>query len=478
MFRLGLLTALLVVATLLPPVAHASTPLTWGPCPTEARAPDAECAEVSVPLDHNAPERSSITISVSRIRATGERRGVLFGNPGGPGTDALGMFSAERGVAFPPALREHFDLVAMQPRGLRWSTPLECDTTAGAFAVGALLRQACDPAYADTITTENTARDLEVVRQALSEDTVHLYGLSYGAALMADYATLFPHHVDKMVLDSGVAPDSRWLNLYTDRVPARMQRLHDLFAWIAQRNDIYGLGATPRAVYQRWSDRIKQESGAPAPVPPPPARPGDTPPQLSPWRDEYLAIDDALTEPIWRTTQYAYPGARPSRLYDFTVFVGLYRSASWPEIADAIRHGTPDTRTDPVPLSMQYVITAITCNENANPPAAHTIPNTAWNYLTGGNRIVAEADVFGSGLLCAGWAPVTQPVPWSGEKLRHPPLVLHQTGDAAAPYAGGQALAATFGARMITVDGGDHGVAIHDLPETDQAITNYLLGGE
>ncbi|MCW4354198.1 hypothetical protein ONR57_12900 [Hoyosella sp. YIM 151337] len=111
---------------------------------------------------------------------------------------------------------------------------------------------------------------------------------------------------------------------------------------------------------------------------PPPAQPGDTSPELTPWTNRFLARDDALTEPVWRTSQYTHRGARPSRLYDFTVFVGLYRSASWPGIADAICHGMPDEATEPVPLSMQYVITAITCNENANPPAIHNIPHTPW----------------------------------------------------------------------------------------------------
>ncbi|MCW4354199.1 alpha/beta hydrolase [Hoyosella sp. YIM 151337] len=48
----------------------------------------------------------------------------------------------------------------------------------------------------------------------------------------------------------------------------------------------------------------------------------------------------------------------------------------------------------------------------------------------------------------------------------------------AHPYARGQALAATFEAQLITVDGGDHGVAIHDLPETEHAIMRYLLHGD
>src|SRR5690606_21374310 len=61
------------------------------PDPAEARH-DVQCADVRVPVDHADPDGRTFTVAVTRIPATGERTGVLFGNPGGPGIDARGMW--------------------------------------------------------------------------------------------------------------------------------------------------------------------------------------------------------------------------------------------------------------------------------------------------------------------------------------------------------------------------------------------------
>ena len=73
------------------------------------------------------------------------------------------------------------------------------------------------PTYAarivETITTEKTARDLEEARKGLGEDNLNPYGTSYRSLLRAAYATLFPQHTNKMVLDSSMSPnDARCTN--------------------------------------------------------------------------------------------------------------------------------------------------------------------------------------------------------------------------------------------------------------------------
>ena len=195
--------------------------LDWGACPTAAMtAPGTVCADIDVPRDYSDPEGATISLTVSRVPATGERRGVIAGNPGGPGGDALGMFSDEA-VRMPTAVREHFDLIAVEPRGLAWGTPLNCNVAdipmTGLLSgqVGAMYAscEANEPGYAATITTENTARDLNHVRDVLGQDVMHLYGLSYGTDLMSTYATLFPDKTGRMVLDSSVDPADRYFRL-------------------------------------------------------------------------------------------------------------------------------------------------------------------------------------------------------------------------------------------------------------------------
>ena len=45
------------------------------------------------------------------------------------------------------------------------------------------------PGYVDQVNTENTARDLNVARQALGLDKLNLYGVSYGGLLALSLAS-------------------------------------------------------------------------------------------------------------------------------------------------------------------------------------------------------------------------------------------------------------------------------------------------
>lgn len=77
-------------------------------------------------------------------------------------------------------------------------------------------------------------------------------------------------------MDPGLA----WNGIMGSQQAGYENSLHDFMAWTAERNDIYGLGDTPLAVYQAWSRKIVAESGTNPTVVPPPARVGDLPPGL------------------------------------------------------------------------------------------------------------------------------------------------------------------------------------------------------
>lgn len=70
-------------------------------------AAGAECGPVTVPLDYADPGGRTIEIAVSRVRATGtgDRRGLLLANPGGPGGAGLDypLFCARRWATSPTA---------------------------------------------------------------------------------------------------------------------------------------------------------------------------------------------------------------------------------------------------------------------------------------------------------------------------------------------------------------------------------------
>ncbi|MEW2386494.1 alpha/beta hydrolase [Micromonospora sp. NPDC047707] len=51
------------------------------------------------------------------------------------------------------------------------------------------------------VTTANTARDLDAIRAALGEEKASFLGTSYGSALGAAYASMFPDRTDRIVID-------------------------------------------------------------------------------------------------------------------------------------------------------------------------------------------------------------------------------------------------------------------------------------
>ncbi|WP_280492660.1 alpha/beta fold hydrolase [Nocardia asiatica] len=487
-------------------VADAAPRVTFGQCPEGAVPADrgVRCAVISVPMNYADPDGPKIELTVSRIAATGEREGVLFANPGGPGADALD-FWARRVEVFPAALAERYDRVAVQPRGLRWATPLACASTKNEEGQQVSLgggnrdeiKKGCDaaqPGYLDAITTENTARDLDAVRAALGLERIGYLGTSYGTYLGAVYAALFGDRVDRMILDSNVNPDWVWTEEFAQQQVAGKQRLDDLFAWIAEHDDEYHLGDTALQVYRNWVRLAAAQGGGwYANLTPPPASVGDLPgalpePLAEIARDGYTGSVEQLgkLQNLLRTLVSGGVSAQVPLLGATTV--ATYTRSFWPTFARAMADAAADppnvqrlraiegaTSTDP---TGRWVFSAITCNENAVPGKPELLGAAVGTIASGGNAMDARADLVRSGMACGSWKPVTKPVPITGAGLRTPPLVLQSRHDALTKYEGGPAMAAALGGALVVVDGGDHGTFGRGNPAVDETVLTYLRTGK
>lgn len=220
--------------------AEVKTPvLAWGNCPPAAPGAAStsafQCAVAVVPIDYEHPGDGSFHLAVIRHPAEkpAQRIGTLFWNPGGPGDSGTEYLPAGIG-RFPAALRERFDIVSWDPRGMGGHTTpaVQCFDSAAEEArflaarasdgipdspsaiareLGqrAELNAACiahaGPLLAHLSTADN-ARDLDLLRRAVGEDRISYYGTSYGTFLGATYINMFPDHVRATVLDGGVAP--------------------------------------------------------------------------------------------------------------------------------------------------------------------------------------------------------------------------------------------------------------------------------
>ncbi|MFE9340453.1 alpha/beta hydrolase [Streptomyces sp. NPDC007063] len=262
----------------------AAAGIRWGHCPAAEHLPKSvECGTVRVPVDYTRPDGTHLSLTVSRARATGEpgrRLGPLVYNPGGPGGSGMSFPLYPHLGGLWKRLNARYDFIGYAPRGVGRSDPLSCqdpeeflrgpnrspahpswafkqtmNERAASYAAG------CAEAQPDRLrhyTTPNNARDLDVVRAALGRRRLSYLGVSYGTYIGSAYATLFPSHVGRLVLDSVVDPsrDSVWYQANLDQNRAFQRRWEDWKTWVARHEDTYRLGSTARQV-QKSFDAVR-----------------------------------------------------------------------------------------------------------------------------------------------------------------------------------------------------------------------------
>ena len=466
-----------------------------------------ECGTVEVPVDYNAPEGAKTQVALTRIKASsGQARSAVFGNPGGPGNYALNFWDPGQGGYAPTGLYENHDLVAVQPRGLYGSNPMVCDVTlVGPGAINPL-HDACfatDPEYMASFTTENAARDMDAVREALELAEIDYVGVSYGTAIGTDYATLFPERTGRMVLDSNTHPDWRWSKQAEQGALAQEKRVNDIFAWIAERDDYYGLGDTPLKVFHSWKWVTDQEVGGPANLTPPPAEERDLPVELRGTPLQQPALDvvngtaptRARLEGLGRAVALqGLTNNATTGLFNATVGA-TYSEQAWPMLAHMLKYyndggniarvdyptaarmiaaqetRSPIYRTD---IEMNAIIT---CNETADPSSQLGVIAAKADKYTGGNRLTSRAAAEAAGDDCVGWAPVARTISPNGDALDEKPLVLHSERDAVTPIAGAFRVAEALGGTLVTVGGGDHGTFRNGNDAVDALVMKFLETG-
>jgi len=212
--------ALLCCASAWPPAASAEngTTIAMEPCrlaaPGGRRVVRGECGSLSVPLDYEQPNGTSITLSVARLDALRRkpRDVAITVIAGGPGQSSLEFYAA-----YYPAfqrMREEFDIILVDQRGTGDSHRLSCqmpEQSLGAlWSIDETTRLArdclqdldADPRF---FTTSVAVRDLDRVREALGYEQLSVYGISYGTRVAQHYLRRFPERTHSVILD-GVVP--------------------------------------------------------------------------------------------------------------------------------------------------------------------------------------------------------------------------------------------------------------------------------
>jgi pimeloyl-ACP methyl ester carboxylesterase len=453
--------------------------LTWHSCGVSGF----ECATMKAPLDYTRPTAGDIKLAVARKKATGTGKplGSLLVNPGGPGGSAIAYLQQYAGVGYPAEIRARYDMVAMDPRGVARSEPVEClddhdmdtytetditpddrqetDALVGEyrkFAEGCGAHEANELRHVSTV---EAARDMDILRSVLGDRRLNYVGASYGTFLGATYAGLFPERVGRLVLDGAMDPSLSARQMSLDQTAGFETAFQSFAKDCVRQSDcpLGGRGTTPTQVGERLAAFFRKLDTHPLPT-------GD--------------VDGRRLGESLATTG---------------VIAAMYDQAAWPQLREALTSAMKENDgagllilsdsyyerdSDGHYSNLMYANAAVNCLDL---PAAFTGPQQVEEALPAFEK---ASPVFGRGLAWASLNCAYWPVKPTGEPHRirakgaAPIVVVGTVRDPATPYRWAQSLSRQLSsAHLLTYDGDGHTAYGRGSRCIDSAIDTYLLRG-
>jgi pimeloyl-ACP methyl ester carboxylesterase len=448
--------------------------LAWHSC----GVPEFECATMKVPLAYAHPVAADdLKLAVARKKASGpgKRLGSLLVNPGGPGGSAIDYLQYAA-LGYPTAVTSRYDMAAVDPRGVARSEPVKClsdkqmdaytavDTTPDnsaeiakvaatdrTFAAGCKKMSA---AILGHVSTVDSARDMDVLRQLLGDPKLNYVGKSYGTFLGAAYAGLFPQRVGRLVLDGAIDPSVNALD--SSRTQAGgFEVAFGAFARDCIKRADCPLGRTSTGDAGKHLDALFAGLDK-HPLP--------------------TGTDRPLTEALGTTG----------------VIAAMYDEGAWASLRGALISANKGDGGPLLKLSDSYYE-----RDDAGKYSNLMFANAAVNCLDLPPALRSPTDVakalpafraasphFGttlawSSLICGYW-----PLPATGHPERieakgaAPILVVGTIRDPATPYAWAQSLASQLSSgHLLTYDGDGHTAYARGSSCIDTAVNAYLLSG-
>ncbi|MER5579239.1 alpha/beta hydrolase [Streptomyces massasporeus] len=447
--------------------------LSWGRCKATADGPapssEWQCATVKVPLDWSKPDGETIGLGLIRAKARGgDRLGSLLFNFGGPGASGVSMMPSYAPTV--SSLRERYDLVSWDPRGVGASEGVRCradkeiqaaesvdvtpDTPAEEKAYvedAADFGRGCQKDAGKLmahVSTADSARDMDRIREVLGDDRMNYFGISYGTELGGTYAHLFPKKVGRVTLDAVVDPTA----------------------------DTVGHAQNQARGFQRALNGYLRSTGQDP-------------------EDGTRKIADLLQRIDARPLATGAPGRKLTQTLAVTgIILPLYSKDSWPTLTSALEAAEAGDGSELLVLADRYnerdpsgrygttthSQRVISCLDDRQRP---TVAETK-KLLPQFERI---SPVFGTflGWDTAGWCH-DWPVPGQHDSPEvsapdaAPVLVVGNTGDPATPYEGARRMAGELGKGvgvLLTWRGEGHGAYGSGSDCVDSTVDAYLLDG-
>ncbi|RDX49560.1 alpha/beta-hydrolase [Lentinus brumalis] len=233
------------------PSYRGGSQIQWGACdPSVVSDTSLSCGFLLVPLDYQDPSVGTARLAIVKANATGERRGSLFFNPGGPGDSGIGSVNDNKELLLTVS-GGVYDVISWDPRGVgNLTTPGEIfcfDSLAqyttffngtieitgieetGNFTdpadVKTLLRQApimqkkynevgqkclrsSSSKFLKYMGTAAAVRDMVSIANVLDgpDAPINYLGTSYGTLIGSWFVNMFPERVGRVILDGVVDP--------------------------------------------------------------------------------------------------------------------------------------------------------------------------------------------------------------------------------------------------------------------------------
>jgi pimeloyl-ACP methyl ester carboxylesterase len=445
--------------------AEVAPQIAWAACGNQG----AECATLYVPLNPYNDNGTRISLALKRFPSSGAKQGSILMNPGGPGASAVEYLDYFAETSFGHRLRENFDLVTFDPRGVGQSTAVRCvdnplpyvainKSPENALEYEILLGRAEEyaakcaensGALLGHVNTMDAVRDMELIRWMLGEGKLNYIGLSYGTKIGALYADTYPLNVRAMVLDGVVPPSLTSLELTLEQTAGFEKSLQAFLTSCAENSSCAFGGENPKNAFKALLADIKQQ--------PLPAGNG----RMLTFGEAYYGISMAMySRSYWPELENALAAAAAG---DGSQLLTLNDDYFWraddgtfPNMIDAY---FAVYCTDASPMSIAEV--------RAHAEAA------ALAYPFFGAPMMYD------NLYCSYWpaAPGLQPkiVRASGAPQI---MVVGTTGDPATPYAWSQRLAGELDSSFLVTFQGERHVAAGQCSCVDDRYVQYLLHPE
>ncbi len=425
-----------------------------------------------MPRDYAAPSGGYLNISLIRAAATKpkEKIGSLLVNPGGPGASGV-QFVRDGLSIYPESIRERFDIIGFDPRGVNSSTAIRCiDNLDGhaaldpspddAIELTALVDAARE--YAEEcarrndatlpyLSTEAVARDLDLIRAAVGDDKLTYLGFSYGTLIGATYADRFPDRIRAMALDGAIDPSLDLEQFRSDQGRGFEGALKRFLADCAKRTACaFHEGGKSAAAFDALMASLERK-------PIPALRTGD-PRLVGPGLAWSAVLGSLYSASYWQILSIALARATDG---DGSLMLA---------ISDPFRGRKPNGSYS----NMQDAYVGNTCLDYPAPTDVEVY--TGWaRELTGAAPHFAQFVAYND-LVCAFWSVPAQGTPRTITAAGSATIVVvGTTGDPATPYHWSEALAEQLEAAVLITREGEGHTAYADSTCIQEAIDDYLL---